>query len=635
MIVAPCFSACAGTVHWHEMINPALRALRDNKVKLTSISLPGGDELGSLRDVESAQGMVPFPTLLEGVKNDLKLLSTSKTLNVLLPLFRHLKALELNIDFLHPGNDMRRMRDRLPPERFCKAVQQMKALESLSLGAVKYSRGHLAVPDLSNLLLYKEEDYAKPDDGSDPDDGDDEGPPPDMNQMLNMLFGPMMGGAPTTGNAPLTTPAPAAGTGASVPGNQPPNPTAGQAALAPGLVPMGGSFTIGATSVDANGNTTTHALPPITVNSLLNPPHANSARAAPDTPLDPIPWPNLKYISLWNLPASPAEIARLVKTVKGTLRTLKLDNIHFEHHNTEDLEPPAHGPHVSPNTHGDMDLSDEEVESDDAGSIDLPDLVSWSHMSGGGPSMANTSNTSPPAANTFASVPPQAATSHLQPASFIPPQPASSNGPSATNTTNTLPLFPGAAALFGLGTAGPAMGQPQTNGNTSADASGKKDVAEQWLSTIELFSDELHLEECTITLHCSEMRSLKERLGGDLPGLSMLPSLGSEIGNYVVEGGGMGFVLHLSNRIEELDQKMQEKVEKEMKRMEARANLAKEVDTDEDTEDDFSSDESSEDDWEDDDSALVEDAERRKRVDAILARMGTNLHICSAWQACP
>ena len=44
----------------------------------------------------------------------------------------------------------------------------------------------------------------------------------------------------------------------------------------------------------------------------------------PDSAIQPNPWPNLKSLSIWSMPATKKDVIRLVKTVAGTLRHLDM-----------------------------------------------------------------------------------------------------------------------------------------------------------------------------------------------------------------------------------------------------------------------------------------------------------------------
>ena len=44
----------------------------------------------------------------------------------------------------------------------------------------------------------------------------------------------------------------------------------------------------------------------------------------PDSAIKPNPWPNLKSLSIWSMPATKKDVIHLVKTVAGTLRHLDM-----------------------------------------------------------------------------------------------------------------------------------------------------------------------------------------------------------------------------------------------------------------------------------------------------------------------
>jgi hypothetical protein len=312
MILPPSYSACSHDTHTHEVMSGALRALRKNKCRLVSISLPGPDELDHIKATEKRDGIVPLPSPFEGVQ--------SKTSNLILPLFRTLKVLELNIDFLHGGNTYRARRGHYAPlDSIRNAIQQMLQLESLSIGAPKALLGDHSVWDLSQLLLFKEADYPILDEEEDNAGDDDAGghgmPPPEMTQFLNMMFGPLLAGTAPGNNNPAPTNGhpsqPAASSSASVLGSVSP------AQLGPAIV-------AGVEAVTADGTTTAHALPPLVVppmnmSQLLGTPPQGpgTKRKTPAAPLTPNPWPKLRYLSLWNLPASPQQLSRLSQDCEG------------------------------------------------------------------------------------------------------------------------------------------------------------------------------------------------------------------------------------------------------------------------------------------------------------------------------
>jgi hypothetical protein len=543
MILPPSYSACSHDTHTHEVLNGALRALRKNKCKLVSLSLPGPDELEHTKATEKRDGIVPLPSLFEGVQ--------SNTSSLVLPLFRTLKVLELNIDFLHGGNTYRgRSGHYAPLDSIRSAIQQMSQLESLSIGAPKALLGDQSVWDLSQLLLFKEVDYTildEEDDAGDDDAGGHGMPPPEMTQFLNMMFGGLLAGTAPGDNYPAPTNAsnsqPAASSPASMLGSMPP-------------VQLGPAIVAGVETVTANGATTAHALPPIALppidmSQLVGTPQGpRTKRKTPADPLTPNPWPKLKYLSLWNLPASPQQLSRLVKTVKGSLKVLKLDNIHFGTVPSP-LESAGGHPHPHHNHIGSeaaessVDGSENESDDDDEG---LPELLETEdHTTESKPNASNVANDASLPASNVANIP-EAAAVHGAPSSPAVPQSGSAsaqhNGQSQPQS-NAQPQGP--------------FWQWPIGADLSADPStgklDKKSVGKQWLESIEMLADELRLTECSVILHSVEEYDVRETLAKQMTAdVWRVESFNVEISRYLLGGNGMGFPLHIANRVHELDE---------------------------------------------------------------------------------
>ncbi|KPI34602.1 uncharacterized protein AB675_4908, partial [Cyphellophora attinorum] len=528
MILPPSYSACSHDTHTHEIINGALRALRKNNFRLVSLFLPGPDELDHTKATEKRDGIVPLPSLLEGVQ--------SKTSSLVLPLFRTLKVLELNIDFVHGGNTYRSRRGFYAPlDSIRNAIQQMSQLESLSIGAPKALLGDHSVWDLSKLLLFKEADYPEVDEEDDAgdDDADFGIPPPEMSQFLNMMLGGILAGTAPGNNNPAPTNGsssqPAASSAASMLGSMPP-------------VQLGPAVVAGVETVTANGATTAHALPPIAIppidmSQLLGTSQGPglSNRRTSATPLKPNPWPKLKYLSLWNLPASPQQLSRLVKTVKGSLKVLKLDNIHFGPVPTPlDLSRGHHHPH---HNHTESEAPEPSVDGSenesDGGDEDLPELLDTEDASLSASHVANTSEAAP-----VHEVPSSSGVPQTGPASAQP------NGQSQLQSnvqTQTQPQGPP---------------QPQTDGNQSTTTSTKPEAGKAWLETIEMLADELSLDECSIVLHPTEEYEVCDALAKQLT-VNVWEEMGPfsiEISRYLLGGNGIGFPLHTANRIQQISE---------------------------------------------------------------------------------
>lgn len=592
MMLPPNYGICYHDMQMHQITHATLHALRDLKVRLQYLSLPGGDYLGQDLDPKGRRGVVSLNTLLGGAKAP----GATKSTSLLLPVLRPLKVLEMNIDFKHPGGPGL-PREPRRKDRLRKALQQMDQLESLSLGAPVYLLGDPAVWNLTDLLLWKKDDYPE-ESSSDPAFGPGGlGAPQAMNGLMNMLmsipgFGTTLNGAnPFSQNPATTTATPSAqqatATSPDAAGTQTPanNPTAGTPGSLFGQI-LGG----GITSIDPHGNVSNQPLALSDLNNALNNENSSGndspkAVKLPNNAMMPNPWPKLRYLSLWNLPSTPEEVARLIRTVKDSLRTLKFSNVHFARPDVIDdqdydmyldlgfdVPPPPMGTGFSGMSAGGalhQDQGDDEEQ-------DVPDLVDLVDP----PAPAGPAATADNAAGPGPSVP---ATAQAAPPSF--------------------------ANVFGQTPASSAFGpQPAPNNTDGSNRDiNTKDTSDMWLSTIEMLADELRLTSCNIVIEEHDEEYLRLKLAKDITEMPKA-SLGHMVEHYLLEGEGMGFTLFVANKLKETH---------EARRVaeEAMWQALEEEDEDED--------------WEDDEG--VEEAQSDMKDQPRMR----NIHICSIWQACP
>lgn len=573
MMLPPNHGVCFHDTQMYHIARVMLLSLRTNKIRLEALSLPGPDFIGQKPDASIRQGAVPFTTLLSTVKVP----DIAKPASILLPVLRRLKVLELNIDFRHRGRSgpLPEARER---NRLRHAIQQMDQLECLSLGAPAYLVGDPAAWNLTDLLLFRKSDYPEQ---SDDQDGPAPAPGHGLDGMLQMLMNmapPGMTFAPA-GGPPIPPNLAHSNTTGSTPTTSTAGPTDGPAGVGPGAdIPAVHITGAGVTTIDAHGDVISHALNPGTSNPV--PPSAVGDAPKdvklPDTPLKPNPWPNLRYLSLWNLPSSPKEVSRLARTVKDSLRTLELSRVYFARPDmlmdVEDgvdlddfidfgfgLPPPLMGDGVPGPSAGANFCADSADEQED----NMPGLV---EMQQGPVPVTTTSN-----------------------AETLPSEPIQTAASAAPALSDYVPIEH----------AGPPSAFPGSLMST-LDPIKPHDTSTMWLSTIELLAEELRLRSCNITFEDHDEAYLRVKLAKDLTDVPKGP-LGQLAEHYLLEGEGMGFTLFMANRIQEQKQKSAED----------------DIGLDDDLEED------EDDDWEED----VEEAE------PILA--GSNIHICSVWQACP
>ena len=161
-------SLCYGQEKVHEIVSAALRALQDSKIQLESLSLPGSDRIGFKPDPKDRDGMVTIPPLTTVLREQG---GPEKTL--LLPLFEHLKVLELQIDHSHPGT---RYMSRYHYEwnRLPRALQGLKNVVSLSIGYKILPTGSglpdLEPPTLYETMLFQDKDTEAMDEDDDQND---------------------------------------------------------------------------------------------------------------------------------------------------------------------------------------------------------------------------------------------------------------------------------------------------------------------------------------------------------------------------------------------------------------------------------------------------------------------------------
>ena len=236
---------------------------------------------------------------------------------MLLPLFEELKVLELRIDFSHPGTQ-NVSKHHLDLKRLCTAMQKLRKIETLGLGAVEYPPESQSEPwSIYEALLRTSEDKSDimMTNANDPDDDDsDDGngvllnAPPGMHGFMNLAMLATALGIPGTPGGPLN-----------------PNATA---------TPATASTSTPAASSSSNAPTGTPNTQPSP--SGGDPP---VPEPHPDTAITPNPWPNLRHLHLFNMPATKEDICRLIRTVSPSLKHLTLHNIYLEDPSPSSLSP--------------------------------------------------------------------------------------------------------------------------------------------------------------------------------------------------------------------------------------------------------------------------------------------------------
>lgn len=253
--------------------------------------------------------------------------------------FKHLRRLELKIDYFHPGvhdiynYDVRC--DRLP-----KALQAMYRIEHLALGFQSDSRSSRCASDtrsetmtLYDLMLY--EDVCVSEDEESEYEEDNDGPPiPFTPEHFVNALSTLFGNTSDTANE----------AGEPHPGPMP--------------------FTFSPNTNVGTGTSTQHG--PVNVGILPIGLTSNFAAPAPKKPVpvqtaDPIkpnPWPKLRYLELFNMPATQSQVSRLVRTVSN-LKTLKMHNVYLH---KEPTSKKRTSPHPVPNV---LDSNeDDDLNSD-------------------------------------------------------------------------------------------------------------------------------------------------------------------------------------------------------------------------------------------------------------------------------
>ena len=319
------------------LVVAALRALRGNKIKLETLKLPGCDAIGSLPVPWQRQGMVPVPALI-GVPASM--LSTYQTLtdlhkeNLLLPVFKNLKSLDLQIDHTHPGfrgfYEFDSDYYRLP-----RAILSMKRIESLALGMQSYE--HCAIQeydvsalDVGSVFFDRSAATEEGEEGSNLPP-QPPGPPPDISNLFASLaqaFGVPVSGHGSGSFAPVPASQSAVGSlGPQGPLTVPPNQGNFQPHVSVSVDDM-----IGAEAMDKSFPEFYDDDP------WLDDPGLNLETNAAEhpkqwiseEPLVPNPWPMLRSLALWNMPTTKPDLMRLIKTVKDSLQELTLINVYYE-----------------------------------------------------------------------------------------------------------------------------------------------------------------------------------------------------------------------------------------------------------------------------------------------------------------
>ena len=247
--------------------------------------------------------------------------------NLLIPVLKDLKELELQCDQVHPGSPFAMSKYSTDIRRLPAAIQTLKLVESLKIG---YSNPSIRLPpeflvpippSLYQTLLLTPDDFDE-EDYDDDDDDDPAGAPPGQMPTPMDFLGYLASIVSQTTPAPQLPPD--TSTGGSGQQSLATAPT--QSQIQP--CPIHSTAHIG-----ANGSQNMTADFALDMKAAVPKPNPT------DEPLNPNPWPNLKYLSIWVMPATKADVVRLIKTIAGSLESLEMYEICFssgDHHSSND-----------------------------------------------------------------------------------------------------------------------------------------------------------------------------------------------------------------------------------------------------------------------------------------------------------
>ena len=247
--------------------------------------------------------------------------------NLLVPVFKNLRELELQCDQVHPGSPSAMSKYSTDIRRLPAAVQTLKLVESLKIG---YSNPSIRLPpeflvpmppSLYQTLLLKPDDFDEEDDDYDDDDDPTGAPPGQMPNPMDFL-GYLASIVAQTAPAPQFPPD--TSTGGSVQQSPATAPTQSQIQPCP---------------IHSTAHTGTNGSQSMTADFALGMPATVPKPNPPDEPLNPNPWPNLKHLSIWVMPATKVDVVRLIKTIARSLESLEMYEICLssgDHHSSND-----------------------------------------------------------------------------------------------------------------------------------------------------------------------------------------------------------------------------------------------------------------------------------------------------------
>ncbi len=271
--------------------------------------------------------------------------------NLLLPAFKYLKVLELQIDFAHPGPRSIMGRFNTDGYRVPRALHTMRLVEKLDIGYCKPLELPNGFPtpspvSLYDTMLYRDEDFE-----AEQAEQDDETPqvvslkaqcPHDFHLLIaylstNCLFQTPFPGGPNPNDflnflhSLISQALPEAAIASNPASNTSgqPNITASLAQSQAFQAPFHDSTTTNA-GIGIGGP---FYLPadPGSSDGL-----SEQRESLSDGPITPNPWPMLKSLSIRSMPAIKPDVLRLIKTIASTLRHLDMRNIRL---NTSKAQP--------------------------------------------------------------------------------------------------------------------------------------------------------------------------------------------------------------------------------------------------------------------------------------------------------
>lgn len=206
-LLCPSPQACNEYTRWaeFEITVATFRALKDSpQIQLKTLCLPGPDGVGgtlSLPTAATKRNTNPPSNVLGGVPMSKTGFTSLVSLtsvpygpdtcphdNLLLPMFQHLKTLELHMDYCHPGPSSIMNRFSTDGSRLPRALQTMSSVEQLIIGyckPIELPNAFRAPAPLSlyDTMLYRDDDFEDEKDGDD----DEDDTPPDVSFKAHLL----------------------------------------------------------------------------------------------------------------------------------------------------------------------------------------------------------------------------------------------------------------------------------------------------------------------------------------------------------------------------------------------------------------------------------------------------------------